>query len=88
MVLMNLVAAWSTQGPGRAWWLAAVLVVLAERAATFGFFIPTMLRLQRAASSAETAVRAGFARWTRLNWLRNLATLVAWLAVLKALSLR
>src|SRR5207244_13613867 len=47
LALANLAAAWGAAGPERAWWLSATLIVLVERAATFAFFIPTMLRLQR-----------------------------------------
>lgn len=85
LTLANLAAAWQVRGPSRAWWLAAVLIVLAERASTFGYFIPTMLRLQR--ESSETLARSAFARWTRLNLFRNLLTLLAWVAALEALSL-
>ena len=87
LTLANLVAAWQAQGPRRAWWLTAVLVILVERGATFGYFIPTMLRLQRDPPLSETPVRATLARWARLNYLRNALTLVAWVAALKALSI-
>jgi hypothetical protein len=87
LTLANLAAAWQAQGPSRAWWLTATLVVLVERGATFGYFIPTMLRLQRDPTLDETRVRAGFARWVRLNYLRNTLTLIAWIAALKVLSM-
>jgi hypothetical protein len=58
-----------------------------ERGATFGYFIPTMLRLQRDPALGETPLRAGLARWVRLNYLRNSATLIAWIAALKVLSM-
>src|SRR5437899_6316649 len=47
--LANLVIAWHAQSPRREWWLAAAVVILVERISTFSYFIPTMLRLQRAA---------------------------------------
>ena len=47
LTVANLVAAWQSQGPARAWWLTAALVTLVERGMTFGFFIPTMIRLRR-----------------------------------------
>jgi len=87
LTLANLVAAWQAQGPRRAWWLTATLVVLVERGATFGYFIPTMLRLQRDPTLGEMPVRAGLARWARLNYLRNCMTLIAWIAALKVLSM-
>jgi len=87
LTVANLVAALQAQGPRRAWWLTATLVVLVERGATFGYFIPTMLRLQRDPTASDTPVRATLAQWTRLNYLRNSLTLVAWLAALKVLSI-
>jgi hypothetical protein len=87
LTIANLAAASQAQGPRRAWWLAATLVVLVERGATFGYFIPTMLRLQRNPTLSDTPVRATLAHWARLNYLRNSLTLVAWLAALKVLSI-
>ena len=88
LTLASLVAAWQAEGPRGAWWLAAVLVVLVERGATFGYFIPTMLRLQRASATSETVVRDAVARWMGLNYLRVLLTLLAWLAALNVLTMR
>jgi len=86
LTLANLVAAWQTQGPGRAWWLTAAIVTLLERAATFGYFIPTIIRLQRKPPLSEPVLRAALARWVRLNYVRNGLTLVAWIATLKVFS--
>src|SRR5687767_4035511 len=47
LTVASLVAAWRTPGPRGTWWLAAAMIVLLERVATFGYFIPTMVRLQR-----------------------------------------
>jgi len=84
--LANLVIALSAQGPRRDWWLAAAVVILVERVATVSYFIPTMLRLQRAAGP-RAEIEAGLARWARLNYLRSALTLGAWLAARKVLSL-
>ncbi len=77
LTVANLVAALQTQGPARAW---------VERAATFGYFIPTIIRLQRTPTLTQTAVRTALARWVRLNYVRNTLTLVAWIAALKVLA--
>ena len=84
--LANLVAAWQAQGPRQTWWLAAAVVILVERIVTFSYFIPTMLRLQRA-TILNAELKAGVAQWARLNYLRSVLTLAAWLAALKVLSL-
>ncbi len=87
LTVANLVAALQTQGPARAWWLTAAIVMLVERAATFGYFIPTIIRLQRTPTLTQTAVRTALARWVRLNYVRNTLTLVAWFAALKVLAM-
>ncbi len=87
LTVANLVAALQTQGPARAWWLTAAIVTLVERAATFGYFIPTIIRLQRTPTLTPTAVRTALARWVRLNYVRNTLTLVAWFAALKVLAM-
>src|SRR4029450_8372521 len=43
----NLFAAFQALGPARNWWLVAVVAAALDRASTFGYFIPTMLRLTR-----------------------------------------
>ena len=87
LTVANLVAALRTQGPARGWWLTAAIVTLVERAATFGYFIPTIIRLQRTSTLTQTAVRTALARWVRLNYVRNTLTLVAWFAALKVLAM-
>ena len=85
ITLANLVAAWRESGSLHSWWLGAAMVALAERAITFTYFIPTMVRLMRTADSAVSVKAA--ARWSNLNYLRNAITLIAWLRSLKAFSL-
>jgi hypothetical protein len=84
----NAIAAWLDRGPGRAWWLSAVAIVVLERIATFAYFIPTMVRLMGAEGLARADVAAGLSQWLFLNHGRHALTLAAWLAALKALSLR
>ncbi|GAB2875009.1 anthrone oxygenase family protein [Hymenobacter ruber] len=85
LTFANLAMAWSAPGPRHGWWLAAAMLALAERLGTFAFFIPVALRLQRAADDAPTARLVAW--WVRLNYGRNLLTLLAWLAALRAFSL-
>lgn len=86
LTLANAVAAWVDDGPRRYWWLAAVVIAVVERVATFAYFIPTMVRLSGAADVPEAEVRAGLAQWLLLNHGRHVLALAAWLAALKALS--
>ncbi len=79
LTLASLVATGHAQGPRRDWWLTAALVILVERLATFSYFIPTMLRLHRAAMP-RAEITARLTQWARLNYLRSALTLIAWVA--------
>jgi hypothetical protein len=86
LTLANLAIAWTTSGPARAWWLAAGLLVLADRLFTFGYFIPTMVGLMKAPDSPVAVAAA--TRWIRLNYLRHALVFAGWIAALEALVLR
>ncbi len=86
LTLASLVAAWRDQGPRRYWWLGAVAITVAERSATFSYFIPTMIRLMGTEDLPEAEVKATLSQWRRRNYGRHVLTLAAWLAALKALS--
>jgi hypothetical protein len=85
LTFANLFIAWRASGPIRKWWLAAAIAALADRAFTFGYFIPTMVGLMGAPDSPESIVAA--TRWSNLNYLRHAIVLAAWLASLRTLSL-
>jgi hypothetical protein len=86
LTLASLVAAWQDQRPRRYWWLGASAISVAERSATFSYFIPTMIRLMGAEDLPEAEVKAALSQWRRRNYVRHVLTLAAWLAALKALS--
>ena len=88
MTLANLAAAWLTGGPERHWWLGAALAALADRVLTFFYFVPTMLKLMREEGLAESQATAVALQWAKLNYVRLAIVLAAWLAALKAFSLR
>ncbi len=85
LTLANLIVAWRAAGAVRAWWLAAAVAALVDRAITFAYFIPTMVRLMRAPDSPESVAVA--TRWANLNHVRHAILLVAWLSALMAFSL-
>ena len=87
LTLASLVAAWWAPEPVRHWWLGAGAVALFERVMTFTYFIPTMLTLMRAGALSQSASAAKARQWVALGYVRHAATLVAWLAGLRALSL-
>jgi hypothetical protein len=85
LTLANLVAGWRATGRARGWWLGAGAAAVADRAITFGYFIPTMARLMDAPDSPQSVATA--AQWAQLGHLRHGVLLAALLAALRAFSL-
>ena len=77
LTLASLVAAWWEQGPRRSWWLGAVAITIAERSATFSYFIPTIIRLMGTEEVPEAEVKATLSQWRRRNYGRHALTLAA-----------
>ena len=86
LTVLNLIAALLGDGARRHWWLVAAVIILIERIATFSYFVPTMMRLQKGNIRANAAAST-FARWSTHNYLRHAATLAGLLAALRALTL-
>ncbi len=87
LTLASLVTALWTPESIRVWWLWAIAAALIERVMTFAYFIPTMLKLMQNETFGESAVVAKALQWVNLGYARHAATLIAWLASLKAFSL-
>jgi hypothetical protein len=58
------------------------VAIVVERIATFSYFIPTMLKLQRAETFPEAKGQSDGAQWVYLNHVRNTIVLAAWVAAL------
>jgi hypothetical protein len=86
LTLANLVVAWQSASPRHDWWLAAALVILAERLSTFAFFIPNAIRFQNADTRPVINMSRKVQTWIRLNYIRLALNLLAWLLALKALA--
>ena len=87
LTLASLVAAWWTPEPVRRWWLGAAAAAFVDRVMTFTYFIPTMITLMRDGALSQSAAVSKARQWVALGYVRQAATLVAWLAALRALSL-
>jgi hypothetical protein len=74
-------------GPVRSWWLTAVIAAALDRASTFGYFIPTMLRLTRPDGPTGADAARLATRWAQLDYVRHGLTLLALVAALCALTL-
>ena len=83
----SLIAVWWTRDAVRSWWLIGVAATLVDRVMTFTYFIPTMINLMKPESVAPSKGTAKAQQWVRLGYIRHAATLIAWLAAQKALSL-
>ena len=84
LTLAGLALSWHPHGDRQHWWHLAAVIILVERISTFAYFIPTMIRLQRATEGATIAAR--LALWSRLNYVRNALALIGWIAALTALT--
>ncbi len=86
LTLASLLCMRWVPNPVRPWWLLMVAAALCDRAMTFGYFIPTMIRLMApdALTDGESITTA--LQWVRLGGIRQAATLVGWMAALKALG--
>jgi hypothetical protein len=62
-------------------------LVIVDRTMTFTYFIPTMLKLMRDESPPDPRAVTTALRWVKLGYVLTAATLFAWIAALKALSL-
>jgi hypothetical protein len=85
LTAVNLWEAWQSSGTIRTWWLAAALAALGDRVLTFSYFIPRMLTLLRTGDAPEA--RTKMTHWARLNYLRLLLVLVAWLSAMRTFAL-
>src|SRR5262245_7834321 len=87
LTLASLVAAWVAPNEVRNWWLAAGAAVLVDRVMTFTYFIPTMLTLMNSKTMSASEAVTKAVQWIKLGYIRHAATLIAWLAALRAFSL-
>jgi hypothetical protein len=86
LTILNIILATRSTGDIHVWWLTAALITLLERLMTFLFFIPTIIKLQKGNLSEEVTGRKIFL-WIRMNYLRNILTLVAWILAMHAIMI-
>src|SRR5262245_46553606 len=87
LTIANLFAALQAVGPARNWWIAAIIATALDRASTFGYFVPTMLRLMRPDGPTGANAARIATRWAQLDYVRHGLTLTALVAALRALTL-
>ncbi len=87
LTVAGCVIAWNPATARDRWWLAAAAVMLVERLGTFGYFIPTLLKLVQAERLPPGEAAQAARQWIRLNRIRSVFAFAGWLAALRALSL-
>lgn len=87
LTLANAIAAWTTRGPRRLWYIIAITIIIVERVATFSYFIPTMAGLMGAEGLPQGEIDAALSQWMLLDHGRHVLTFAGWLAALKTLSI-
>ena len=87
LTFANFILALKSEGEIQTWWLSASALILVERIATFTFFIPNIIRLQRKKDFPETFISAKISRWIQMNYLRNAVTLIAWIFTIETITL-
>lgn len=87
LTIINIVLAWQSAEQISTLWLTASLIVLAERIMTFGFFIPTIIKLQRNKNMSEEEINKKISSWIGLNYVRNILTLLSWILILQVIIL-
>ncbi len=86
LTIVSLALVWTADGSRQDWWLASVALLVVERLVTFGYFIPTMARLQSTKGGQKDRVESTLSQWMRLNIGRHLLVLAAWLTALAAFT--
>lgn len=87
LTLAGCLVAWSPETARERWWLAGAGVMLVERIATFGYFIPQLLKLMHVERLHHEEATQVARRWMHLNHVRAALAFIGWLAALRALSL-
>jgi hypothetical protein len=87
LTIANLILATQSNEPRYTWWLASSIIILIERLGTFLFFIPTAIKLMSSDTLSPSRINTLVTLWIRFNYIRNLLTLLGWLAALKVISL-
>jgi hypothetical protein len=87
LTFASLIVAWWTPSVVRNWWLVAAAAAAVDRVMTLTYFIPTMIKLMGGEAFQQSDAVARALQWVRLSYVRHAATLAAWLAALRALSL-
>ena len=85
LAVASLLLAGQAESGRREWWMTAASVIVVERIATFAYFIPALLKLQRA-TPGDLTVGSSVSRWIALNYFRVTFLFIGWLAALRALA--
>ena len=87
LALVNLVPAFRSFPPRRAWWITGSLLAAAVVVVTFVYFVPELQAFEALRDQGAVSMTSRVQRWVALNWVRAVVYVFAWLSLLRALSL-
>jgi hypothetical protein len=89
LTIATLVSGIKTQAVHRRWRIAATALALIVIVFTFAWFVPNIILLTGKGVTELSAehITGLTNRWVRLNWVRALIYIAAWLAGLRALTI-
>ena len=87
LTIASLIVVWWAPLDARNWWLGAIAATLVDRVMTFAYFIPTMIKLMQTDAFGQAEAVKQAQKWVRLGYIRQVATLAAWLMAMMAFRL-
>jgi hypothetical protein len=84
LVIANAFA-WLRSDRLSTWYLAAIILAVVERIATFAYFIPAMVRLMSSDAAPQSEITEALSQWLLMNYARHALVFSAWFSSLKAL---
>lgn len=84
LTLLSAILVWKTNGSVRRWWFVVLALLLVDRAMTFGYFIPTMIKLMDGTLAQADAVQTA-QQWANLDVVRLVASGGSFIAAIKLL---
>jgi hypothetical protein len=89
LAVVTLLSGLKTAPEHRKWRIAGTVLAIIVVAATFAWFVPTLISLMSEGvtklSGAEITSKTNW--WVRLNWVRAATYIIAWVAALRALTI-
>jgi hypothetical protein len=89
LAVVTLLSGLKTAPGHRKWRIAGTVLAIIVVAATFAWFVPTIIILmsEEVTKLSGATITSKTNWWVRLNWVRAAAYIIAWVAALRALTI-